>query len=631
MSALSVLLLLLGGALVALAGGHRREPLAAVAGVAATAAAFGMALVIGMQRTGSHIMAADIGGYQISTGGLPISASLLVDQLSASMLLLATGVALLVQIYSVAYLRGDPRYPSYTALVCLFTAAMGLVVVADDLFVLLVGWEVMGVCSYFLISHHWELEPARAGAVKAFVMTRLGDIGLLFGIFVAGQAAGTYRISGVVAAATSGAISTGEATAATLLMLCGVVGKSAQFPLHSWLPDAMPGPTPISALIHAATMVAAGVYLVARLLPVFALSVVTMSVLAVIAVITLLGSALMALAADDLKRVLAWSTVSQLAYMFGALSLGGYGAAVLHLLSHGAFKALLFLAAGSVIHAVGTQQLARMGGLRRALPVTFATMSIGLAALSGLPPLVGFFSKDAVLGVAFEQALHGEAPIRGWLVLVAGLLGAALTAAYSMRLWLLVFCGPRRGPSVQADPASTAAAHEDTGPRAPDLAREPSWLMLGPLVVLAVPCLFGGWAVLQPDFLGVQPDEVHLPIALVSTVLAVTAAVFTAWAWKHLDAADPAATLGPLRPILADEFHYDTLVDAAVVRPARGAAATVVANEAHVVDPYAQGADALSQWAARLLRWLHNGNLQRYVATVVIGAVALAVVIGIVQ
>ncbi|MEJ7743716.1 MAG: proton-conducting transporter membrane subunit [Nocardioidaceae bacterium] len=310
----------------------------------------------------------------------------------------------------------------------------------------------MGACSYFLISHHWELETARNGAVKAFVMTRLGDIGLLFGIFVIGQAAGTYRISGILEAAHAGDIGSGEATAGTLLLLCGVVGKSAQFPLHSWLPDAMPGPTPISALIHAATMVAAGVFLVARLLPVFVLSVVTMTVLALIAVVTMLGSALMALAADDLKRVLAWSTVSQLAYMFAALSLAGASAAVLHLLSHGAFKALLFLAAGSVIHAVGTQRLDQMGGLRRLLPVTFVTTTIGFASLAGIPPFVGFFSKDGVLGVAYEQAVQGESVARGWLVLAAGLAGVALTAAYSMRAWLLIFFGSPRGfgTSVEA-------------------------------------------------------------------------------------------------------------------------------------------------------------------------------------
>ncbi len=393
--------------------GHRDDRLPPMIGVAGSAVAALLALVVGAQHWGSGAEADVTGSGQIHTGGIPITVALRVDQLGASMLVLATMVALLVQIYSVAYLRGDPRYPSYTAFVSIFTAAMCLVVTADDLFVLLVGWEVMGVCSYVLISHHWELEPARSGAARAFLMTRLGDIGLLFGFFVIGSAAGTYRVSGVVQAALAGDISGRDATIGSLLMLCGVVGKSAQFPLHSWLPDAMPGPTPISALIHAATMVAAGVFLVARLLPVFELSETAMTVLAVIACVTMLGSALFALAADDLKRVLAWSTVSQLAYMFAALSLSGYAAGVLHLMAHGAFKALLFLAAGSVIHAVGTQRLDGMGGLRTAMPVTFVTMSIGFAALVGLPPLVGFFSKDDVLGRCVRAGLR-RGP-RPWL------------------------------------------------------------------------------------------------------------------------------------------------------------------------------------------------------------------------
>ncbi len=607
--AMWVVILPVVGAMVALFAGHRQERAAPLAGIVATAAALFTALLIGLRQWGDA-PASEFGPYEISTGGTPILASLRVDELSASMLVLATAVALLVQVYSVAYLRGDPRYPTYTALVCLFTAAMALVVTADDMFVLLIGWEVMGVCSYFLISHHWELEAARAGAVKAFVMTRLGDIGLLFGIFVVGEAAGTYRISGILSAAEAGAISSGVATTATLLMLGGVVGKSAQFPLHSWLPDAMPGPTPISALIHAATMVAAGVFLVARLLPVFVLSDVSMTVLSAIAVVSMLGGALMALAAEDLKRVLAWSTVSQLAYMFAALSLGGYGAAVLHLLSHGAFKALLFLAAGSVIHAVGTQRLGDMGGLLRALPITFATMTIGFAALAGVPPLVGFFSKDAVLGVAYEQALHGEYAARGWLVLVAGLLGAALTAAYSTRAWLLMFLGPRR---------AAVEPHES------------SWLMLGPLIFLTIPCLVGSWAVLQPDFLSLEAEPVHASVTLISTTLVLGAVAATVLAWKHLGAADPAARLGPVQPVLAREFSYDALVERVIVQPSRFAVASVAANESSVVEPYAQGADTATQWSARMLRWLHDGNLQRYVTTVILGAVALAVVIGLAQ
>ena len=442
-------------------------------------------------------------------------------------------------------------------------------------------------------------------------MTRLGDIGLLFGFFVIGSAAGTYRVSGVVQAALAGDISGRDATIGSLLMLCGVVGKSAQFPLHSWLPDAMPGPTPISALIHAATMVAAGVFLVARLLPVFELSETAMTVLAVIACVTMLGSALFALAADDLKRVLAWSTVSQLAYMFAALSLSGYAAGVLHLMAHGAFKALLFLAAGSVIHAVGTQRLDGMGGLRTAMPVTFVTMSIGFAALVGLPPLVGFFSKDDVLGVASEQAFDG-AHARGWLVLVVGLLVAALTAAYSTRAWLMTFFGPRRGDQTGVVP------------------RESGWLMLGPLVVLAGASLLGGLAVLWPDFLGVERGDWHPGVVLVGLAVVVLGAGLTTAEWARLQYTDPTASLGRLRPVLAREAAYDALVARVVVRPTQWLARTTRLSESDVVDAYADAADTGSQWASRLVRWTHNGNAQRYLTGVVLGAVAVAVVIGVV-
>ncbi len=612
MIALVVICAPLLGALVALLGGHRHERIAPIAGVAACGLAWLAAMVEAAGRWGDRA-AAETGSYEMPTGGIPISAILSVDQLSASMLVLATSVAVLVQIYSVAYLRGDPRYPSYTALVAIFTAAMALVVTADDLFVLLVGWEVMGACSYFLISHHWELPEARSGAVKAFVMTRLGDIGLLFGIFAAGQAAGTYRISGVVEAALSGRISESEATAATLLMLCGAVGKSAQFPLHSWLPDAMPGPTPISALIHAATMVAAGVFLVARLLPLFELAPITLNVLAVIASISMLGAALLALAADDLKRVLAWSTVSQLAYMFAALSIGGYAAGVLHLLSHGAFKALLFLAAGSVIHAVGSQRLDSMGGLRTGMPITFVTMTIGFAALAGVPPLVGFFSKDAVLGLAAEEALAGEYGARPWLILVAGLLGVVVTAAYSMRAWLMVFCGPRRST------VGAVATHESPA------------LMTAPLVGLAAVSVIGGGFVVFPHFLGVEREPLHVTMLVVSAVLVAVSAGFTAAEWWRLDKRDPARTLGRLRPVLARELGYDAALVRSVGVPTAFGARAVMANESNVVESYVRGADGSAQWSGRLVRWLHDGNLQRYVTAIVIGALAVAVIVGVAQ
>jgi NADH-quinone oxidoreductase subunit L len=570
-----------------------------------------LALVLAAQHWG-RAAPSRFGVAPVDTGGIPVTPALAVDQLTASMLVLVTSVALLVQVYSVAYMGKDPRYPSYTALISLFTAAMSLVVAADDLFVLLVGWEVMGACSYFLIAHYWEGQPARDGAARAFLMTRLGDVGLLFGIFVVGQAAGTYRISGVLVAVAEGRVSTGQATAAGLLILCGVVGKSAQFPLHSWLPDAMPGPTPISALIHAATMVAAGVYLVARLLPLFARSTVAMDVLAAIAVVTMVGGACFAFAAEDLKRVLAWSTVSQLAYMFAALSLGGYGAGVLHLLSHGAFKALLFLAAGSVIKTVGRQRLVELGGLRPGMPVTFVTMTVGLAALAGVPPFVGFFSKDAILGLAAHGAADGSG--RAWFVLLGGLVTAALTAGYATRVWLLVFFG--------------RPAEREGGMARPG---EPSVLMTGPLVALAGVTTLGGVAVLRPGFLDVSAEPFHL-VALLLSLLAVGLGVAATYSvWNGASGGDPAVSLGRLRPFLERGLAFDPVVAGSVVRLARLGSRAAAASEADVVSPYVRGTDATMQLAGRGLRWAHGGNISRYLGGVVVGAVGVALLVGLAQ
>src|SRR3954466_9694530 len=357
------------------------------------------------------------------TGGIPLALGTRIDGLAAVVAVMVAVVALLVQIYSTAYMAGDPRYSTYAAEVSLFTAAMLLVVVSSDLFELLVGWELMGLCSYLLIGHYWQTEGARAAAVKAFVVTRIGDVGFLFGIFVLGVAAKSFDLDVIIRHAAAYPNTT--VTAGALLLLCGVVGKSALFPLHVWLPDAMAGPTPIRALIHAATMVAAGIYIVARLYPVFLAAPVALTVLGIIACITMLGAALAALADDDLKRVLAWSTVSQLAYMAAVLAVGGWTASVYHLLAHAAFKALLFLAAGSVLRTVGTNLMSEMGGLWRRVAVPFGAAGVGAGALAGVPPFAGACSKDAVLSAAREQGGG-----LGTTVYVVGLITVFVTAAY---------------------------------------------------------------------------------------------------------------------------------------------------------------------------------------------------------
>src|SRR4051795_11910439 len=405
---LGVLAVPFATALATILVGHRSDGVSKAIAVGGSAVGLILAWLVAIAHLGDAEPLAQVFASTHSVRP-PIELGWYVDPLSAVMLLLATTVAFLVQVYSLGYLEHDPRYPSYAALVSLFTGAMVTVVTADDLWVLLVGWELMGACSYFLIAHHWELPEARAGAVKAFLMTRTADLGLLFAILVLGQRFGSYRISTILRAVSELALQRDQMLLPCVLLVVAVLGKSAQVPFHSWLPDAMPGPTPISALIHAATMVAAGVYLVARMDPLFLSSPSALTLLGLLAAVTMLVGALYAAMSNDLKRVLAWSTVSQLAYMFGALAAGAWNAAVLHLLAHGVFKALLFLAAGSVVHAVGgATSMEAMGGLREKLPDTFVTMTLGFGALAGLVPLAGFFTKDAIVHAAWEEAAHGR-------------------------------------------------------------------------------------------------------------------------------------------------------------------------------------------------------------------------------
>ncbi|MEV0243115.1 NADH-quinone oxidoreductase subunit L [Streptomyces sp. NPDC050674] len=589
------------------------------------------------------------------TGSVPIELALHIDGFAALVAVLVGLVASCVQIYSTGYLRDDPRYPSYAALVSLFTSAMLLVVYSGDLMVLLVGWEVMGICSYFLVGHYWETPEARAASLKAFLVTKLGDVPFLIGLFALAGDAGSFRITRILGTVASGGLD--HPTLIALLLLAGVAGKSAQFPLHTWLPDAMAGPTPVSALIHAATMVAAGVYFIARLLPVFEASQAAMVVMAVMAAVTMAGSALAALAQDDIKRVLAYSTIGQLGYMTGALAVGDRGAAVFHLLSHGAFKALLFLAAGVIIHAAGTNSLAamsRMGNLRDRVPDAYWTMTVALLALAAIPPFSGFFSKEAVLGVAEHVVTGhtGHAPAAaGWIVLVAGLLTAVLTAAYAMRLWLLAF----RGRGVEA----------------PDHGRQPLTMTVV-LWVLAVPSLaLGGFVFrLLPDWFDGRDLAPTLTTSVLGTGVALIGGIVTYAAWRHTtaltarvplgavaahpqgdaaqveaeaiaahepaygdiayapDPADPGRLLlGPLHRHAAAGFHLDALYTALFVRPVQAGASLVRFLDREVVETYVRGAGALPRWLGAAVRRAQTGNVQTYVSALLAGTVVLAVAV----
>ncbi|OIK00042.1 NADH-quinone oxidoreductase subunit L [Streptomyces colonosanans] len=586
------------------------------------------------------------------TGSVPIELALHIDGFAALVAILVGVVATCVQIYSTGYLRDDPRYPSYAALVSLFSSAMLLVVYSGDLIVLLVGWEVMGICSYFLVGHYWETPEARAASIKAFLVTKLGDVPFLIGLFALATDAGSFRITTVLGTVASGGLH--HPTLIALLLLAGVAGKSAQFPLHTWLPDAMAGPTPVSALIHAATMVAAGVYFIARLLPVFEASSAAMVVLAVMAAVTMAGSALAALAQDDIKRVLAYSTIGQLGYMTGALAVGDRGAAVFHLLSHGAFKALLFLAAGVIIHAAGTNSLAamsRMKDLRARVPDAYWTMTVALLALAAIPPFAGFFSKESVLGAAEHVATgHTEhAPgAAGWIVLVAGLVTALITAGYATRLWLLAFRG--------------------RGAEAPDHGRQPL-VMNAVLWVLAVPSLaFGLTYRVLPDWFGGSDLTPTLTTSVLGTGFALVGGLVTYGAWQHTtalaaraplgavaahpeadaglveaeaiasrapaygdvayapDPGDPGRLLlGPLHRHAALGFHLDAVYDALFVRPVRAGASLVRFLDREVVETYVHGASALPRLLGAAVRRAQTGNVQTYVSALLAGTVVLAV------
>lgn len=542
----------------------------------------------------------------IDTGAIAISLTIQADDLSALLGVLVTLVALAVQIYSTGYLHGDPRYPSYSAFISLFTSAMLLVIYSGDLLVLYVGWEVMGLCSYLLIGHWWEDRSNSRAAVKAFLVTRLGDVGFLFGIFVLGAAADSFRIADVIAQVPQ--MSAGTLVAATMLLLAGVAGKSAQVPLHTWLPDAMAGPTPISALIHAATMVAAGIFIVARLFPVFLQAQPTLDLLAVLAALGMLGAALAALAQDDLKRVLAYSTISQLAFMAAALAAGSDTAAIFHLVTHGAFKALLFLCAGAVIHYVGSNLMSQMGGLRRTLPVTFVTMTIGFAALMGLPPASGFFSKDSVL-VAIDGALRGGGLTDAAALMLYGcaLATVAVTGAYAMRAWLRTFFGQVRTVALP-EPEPGTAHVIDT--------REAPQSMLMPLVLLAIPALLLG-------FVGLGHLE---PVAAVTSVVLTALGAGIVYAvWRSDPIADPARMLGPLRAPCEQAFYVDTAYAALFVRPIVALARLVGRADDGLVDGAVRGSGRSVRGFSGMLRLAQNGNVQLYVSGLLAGVLLIAV------
>ena len=530
-------------------------------------------------------------------GSVVMNAGWAVDSLAAVMLLVVGVVALMVMIFSAGYMAGDRGWVRYYALLCLFTGSMTLLVIGDSFLSLFIGWELVGACSYLLIGFWYEKPSASAAAIKAFLTTRVGDVGLMLGIAVLWVATGSMGYEQVME--RLGGTAPAAITAAAVLVAIGAIGKSAQFPLHIWLPDAMEGPTPVSALIHAATMVAAGVYLVARTWPLFAASGAAQALLLSVGVISALGAALIALPQQDIKKVLAYSTISQLGFMFAALGVGAWEVAFFHLVSHAAFKALLFLASGSVIHGSGTQDLKAMGGLRKSMPVTFWVWMVGAAALVGIPPLAGFFSKDAVLDAV-------------WLVNPAAavllFLTALLTGFYTVRATKLAFFGQWRGEGH---------AHESP------------LSMLAPLVFLAVPAATLGFAgTWLAEQLGEHPEPLSLPISGAAVGVALVGGV-VAWITvrDRVETTAHGASAVVLR-VLGSGFGYDAAVSRYLVRPTialcRGLWALV---DRFIIDSTVEGSALVAKWLGGLVSRSQSGDGQRYAAFMALAAVILLCVI----
>lgn len=401
----------------------------------------------------------------LTIGEIQLTAGYEINQLNALMLVIVSFISLIVHVYSKAYMHGEERFSTFYAYLGLFTFAMLGLVMSPNLLQLYIFWELVGVGSFLLIGFYFYKEEAKAAAKKAFIMTRIGDVGLFIGMMLLFWEVGSFDLAIIFQAVDEKAISTGVITITSLLIFIGAMGKSGQFPLHTWLPDAMEGPTPVSALIHAATMVAAGVYLVATMFPLFVASEIALFIVAIVGGFTAIFAASIALAQTDIKRVLAYSTVSQLGYMMLALGSAGYVAGVFHLMTHAFFKALLFLAAGSVIHAVATQNIQLMGGLWRKLKVTGPLFLIGTLAISGVPLLSGFFSKEEILLVTWESGHY--------ILFIIAMFTALMTSFYMFRLFFLVFVGEHRG----------------TG----KLIHESSFWMLIPMMAVAVLVVFSGY------------------------------------------------------------------------------------------------------------------------------------------
>ena len=556
----------------------------------------------------------------LPVGSLQVDMALLADPLSITMALFVTGIGSLIHLYSIGYMHGDPKFSKFFLYLNLFVFSMLMLVLGENLLVTFLGWEGVGACSYFLISFWHTRDSAATAGKKAFVTNRVGDWGMMVAMFLAFSSVGTLSYAGINAAADGGKLAAVTATGIAMMLFVGACGKSAQLPLYIWLPDAMEGPTPVSALIHAATMVTSGVFLLTRMAPVLHASYPWAGdVIATVGALTALFAATIAVAQTDIKKVLAYSTVSQLGFMFLAIGSGAYVAAIFHMVTHAFFKALLFLGSGSVIHGMHHEQdMRKMGALRKLMPITGFTFIIGWLAIAGIPPFAGFWSKDEVLLYAFAN---------NRLLWLIGVITALLTAYYMTRQVIMVFFGEARWN----DHAEENGAHGDHTPH------ESPWTMVTPLVVLAGLSIVGGAMQLpfskSTHFLEhwLEPVIHHSEVSISGTwaysnkwlllVVAIIIAVAGVVASIAVYAKGKFKVIEP--KILADAWRYDSAVSAIVGGPGRAAFGGVAAFDAKIVDGAVNGIGTEVRAASGLLRKMQSGLVRSYAFVIGLGAVVL--------
>jgi len=626
----------------------RKLPRAAVAGIALLFTAIPALLWVWLwfsMRSQEILQLSTTSRAWIETSALTVRFALSVDHLTLIMLGVVTCVGFLIHIYSTGYMAEEEGYWRFFAYLNLFMFFMLVLVLSANFLLLFVGWEGVGLASYLLIGFYWKKPSANNAGRKAFVVNRVGDFGFLLAMFLIINHFGSLSFTEVFGAITSHPeLHGGFLTAIALLLLVGAAGKSAQIPLYVWLPDAMEGPTPVSALIHAATMVTAGVYLVARSHVLFDRSPFALGVVAIIGAVTALFAATIGAVQNDIKRVLAYSTISQLGYMFLGCGVAAYSAAIFHVMTHAFFKALLFLAAGSVIHALsGEQDMRLMGGLRKRIPITFWTMTAGVIAIAGIWPFAGFFSKDEILWQTFS---HTENPLH-YLLWAVGLITAGLTSFYMFRLWFKTFFGEERfdehalghhGTSAHHGEDDQASAHHHHG------VHESPWVMLGPLVILAVLSVIGGWVgvpaaqfghdeighFLAPVFASggeaVEATASHGTELALATISLLTALIgfFAAYTfyYKKPGTLGAKATGNPLYRLVSSKYYVDEIYQFAIVMPIMVTSRLVLATliDGGIIDGSGTFAAFLTRLAGNGTRRMQSGNIRSYAGWLAAGA-----------